>query len=59
MQNSRLYCVRLMRVLMRAGVAQFHHWGAELLCKHLQDSDSTVQQETLSVLIEASENEVS
>ena len=58
LQSSRLYCVRLLRVLLRAGSSNFHVWGADLLCKHLADDSNDVQQEALSVLIEAAENEV-
>jgi rapamycin-insensitive companion of mTOR len=53
----RYLATRHMRVLLRAGVANFAAWGVEFLVKQLSDSDTKVGHIALSVLDEACDEE--
>jgi rapamycin-insensitive companion of mTOR len=44
----RFLATRHMRVLLRAGVANFSAWGIEFLVKQLSDTDSKVRHRTLA-----------
>ena len=58
-QNGRLYCVQMLRVLLRARVGGFQAWGVEYLVLQLYDATAAVRMEALAVLFEACEDEVS
>ena len=57
-QNGRLYCVQMLRVLLRARVGGFQAWGVEYLVLQLYDANAAVRMEALAVLFEACEDEV-
>ena len=47
-----------MRVLLRAHVSGFSKWGIQLLVSQLTDPSTVIATEALSVLSEATEDEV-
>ncbi|XP_071846524.1 rapamycin-insensitive companion of mTOR-like isoform X2 [Apostichopus japonicus] len=57
-EPMRLYTTSHMRVLLRAQVPYFQHWGVENLVCQLYDKDKQVSTEALAVLDEACEDEI-
>lgn len=57
-QSIRLYATSHLRVLLRAQVQYFQHWGVEHLVCQLYDNDKQVSSEALSILDEACEDEI-
>ena len=55
---TRLFATRHMRLLLRAGVADFHDWGIGFLTTQLSDPDERVVRAALSVIQECVEDEV-
>lgn len=58
MQSSRKFATMFLRVLLRAHVSGFNKWGTQLLVTQLADTSMLVATEALSVLSEATEDEV-
>ena len=53
-QNGRLYCVQMLRVLLRARVGGFQAWGVEYLVLQLYDATAAVRMEALAAARAAS-----
>lgn len=57
-QAGRLYSTKMLRVLLRAKINDFHQWGIELLVGQLYDQNRSVAMTALAILDEACEIKV-